>query len=123
MPMLTKMKMTKAMVPGNNAENDGDGNGGTQGAVDTVSKIAMPKMYRVLLINDDFTPMDFVVAVLKRFFSKNEDQATNIMLDVHQKGVGTAGVFILEIAEMKVMQVNQFARLNEHPLKCTLEQE
>lgn len=80
-------------------------------------------MYKVILLNDDYTPMDFVVLVLRRFFSKTEEQATQIMLDVHKKGAGVAGVFSLEIAEMKVMQVNQFAQLNQYPLKSTLEEE
>ena len=80
-------------------------------------------MYRVILLNDDYTPMDFVTLVLKRFFAKTEEQAQQIMMDVHQKGSGTAGVFTLETAEMKVMQTNQFAQLNQHPLKCTLEEE
>ena len=80
-------------------------------------------MYKVLLLNDDYTPMDFVVLVLKRFFGKNEQEATKIMLEVHHKGAGVAGVFSLEVAEMKVMQTNQFAQLNQHPLKATLEEE
>jgi ATP-dependent Clp protease adaptor protein ClpS len=92
-------------------------------ALDTVSRVETPKLYRVLLLNDDFTPMDFVVLVLRRFFGKSEEQASAIMLDVHKKGAGTAGVFSLEVAEMKVMQVNQFARIEKYPLKCTLEPE
>lgn len=95
----------------------------TEGSIETIERVDTPKMYRVLLVNDDFTPMDFVVLILRRFFSKNEQEATAIMLDVHQKGAGTAGVFTLEIAEMKTMQVNQFARMNRHPLKCTVEPE
>ena len=79
-------------------------------------------MFAVLLLNDDYTPMDFVVLVLRRFFNKNEEEATAIMLDVHKKGSGIAGVFTLEVAEMKVMQVNQFAQMNQHPLKSTLEE-
>lgn len=92
-------------------------------SVQTVPKLDTPKMYKVILLNDDYTPMDFVVLVLRRFFSKTEEQATQIMLDVHKKGAGVAGVFSLEIAEMKVMQVNQFAQLNQYPLKSTLEEE
>lgn len=79
-----------------------------------------PKMYAVLLLNDDYTPMDFVVLVLRRFFAKSEEEAQVIMLDVHQKGSGVAGVYTLEISEMKVMQVNQFAQISQHPLKSTL---
>jgi ATP-dependent Clp protease adaptor protein ClpS len=94
-----------------------------EGSVETINRVDKPKMYKVILLNDDFTPMDFVVLVLQRFFAKNEEQATAVMLDVHQKGAGVAGVFTLEIAEMKTMQVNQFARHNQHPLKCALEHE
>ncbi|MCE3009373.1 MAG: ATP-dependent Clp protease adapter ClpS [Proteobacteria bacterium] len=101
-----------------NQQNQND----TSGSVETLQRVTTPKMYRVLLLNDDYTPMDFVVLVLRRFFGKNEEQATHIMLDVHKKGAGTAGVFTLETAEMKVMQVNQFARMNQHPLKSTLEE-
>lgn len=91
-------------------------------AVETLPAVETPKMYVVVLLNDDYTPMDFVVLVLRRFFAKNEEEASRIMLDVHKKGSGVAGVFTLEVAEMKVMQVNQFARLNQHPLKSSLEE-
>lgn len=91
--------------------------------VQIVPKLDTPKMYKVILLNDDYTPMDFVVLVLRRFFAKTEEQATQVMLDVHKKGAGVAGVFSLEIAEMKVMQVNQFSQLNHYPLKSTLEEE
>ena len=90
--------------------------------VQIIPKVDTPKMYKVILLNDDFTPMDFVVLVLRRFFSKTLEQATEIMLDVHKKGSGVAGVFSLEISEMKVMQVNQFAQMNKYPLKSTLEE-
>lgn len=100
----------------------GTGNQG-EGAIETIDRLDIPKMYKVILLNDDFTPMDFVVLVLRRFFSKTEEEATAVMLDVHKKGAGIAGVFTLEMAEMKTMQVNQFARMNQHPLKCTLEAE
>lgn len=83
----------------------------------------VPKKYKVLLLNDDFTPMDFVVHVLQRFFQKSPEQAQQIMMEVHQKGAGLAGVFTLEIAEMKSMQTNQYARLNQHPLKSIVEPE
>ena len=111
-----------------NNENHNDGNypfsspDGESG-VQIVPKLDTPKMYKVILLNDDYTPMDFVVIVLRRFFTKTEEQATEIMLDVHKKGAGIAGVYSLEIAEMKVMQVNQFAQLNKYPLKSTLEEE
>lgn len=92
-------------------------------SIQTIPRVETPKMYKVLLLNDDYSPMEFVVLVLRRFFGKNEEEATKIMLDVHKKGSGVAGVFTLEVAEMKVMQVNQFSQLNEHPLKSTLEEE
>jgi len=95
----------------------------TGGDTTIASRTKLPKKYKVLLLNDDFTPMDFVVQVLQKFFNKTQDQATEIMLQVHHKGVGVAGVYTLEIAEMKAMQSNQFARLNKHPLKTTIEPE
>lgn len=88
-----------------------------------IDRVQKPKMYRVILLNDDYSPMDFVILVLRRFFGKSEEEATKIMLDVHHKGAGTAGVFTLEVAEMKTMQANQFSRMNQHPLKCVFEPE
>jgi ATP-dependent Clp protease adaptor protein ClpS len=108
---------------GGGSDADREGAGDYRTVVDTAPRVETPRLYTVLLLNDDYTPMEFVVAVLKRFFAKNEETAMKIMLDVHEKGSGVAGVFSLETAEMKVMQVNQFARQNEHPLKCTLEPE
>ena len=81
-----------------------------------------PKQYKVLLHNDDYTPMEFVTFVLKKFFSKNETEATRIMLDVHEKGIGLAGVYSHEVAETKVIQVNQFSKSNQHPLKTSYEE-
>lgn len=85
-------------------------------------KVAEPKRYMVILINDDFTPMEFVVEVLTMYFNLNEEQATRVMLNVHTKGKGVCGVFPRDIAETKVVQVNEFARENQHPLLCTMEQ-
>jgi len=82
-----------------------------------------PSLYKVLLLNDDYTPMEFVVHVLERFFGKNREAATRIMLHVHQKGVGICGVYTFEIAETKVTQVMDFARTHQHPLQCTMEKE
>lgn len=93
------------------------------GDLETIDRVETPKMYRVMLLNDDYTPMDFVVLVLQKFFGKDLDAATKVMLDVHQKGSGVAGVYTLEIAEMKTNQSNQFARMNQHPLKCVWEAE
>ena len=90
-------------------------------ALETRTKTKRPPLYKVLLLNDDYTPMEFVVHVLERFFSKTRDEATNIMLHVHQKGAGVCGVFSFEIAETKVVQVMDCARENQHPLQCTIE--
>jgi ATP-dependent Clp protease adaptor protein ClpS len=80
-----------------------------------------PNMYRVLLLNDDYTPMEFVVHVLERFFNKDRESATRIMLHVHQNGIGECGIFTYEVAETKVTQVMDFARKNQHPLQCVME--
>ena len=90
-------------------------------ATRTRAKSKKPSQFKVLLLNDDYTPMEFVVMVLKRFFSMDLEQATRVMLHVHQKGVGVCGVFTYEVAETKVGQVMDFARQNQHPLQCTLE--
>jgi ATP-dependent Clp protease adaptor protein ClpS len=90
-------------------------------ATKTRTKPKKPSQFKVLLLNDDYTPMEFVVMVLKRFFNMNLEQATRVMLHVHQKGVGVCGIFPYEIAETKVNQVMDFAKQNQHPLQCTLE--
>ncbi len=90
--------------------------------LDVDSETQEPKLYKVLLLNDDYTPMDFVTFVLKKFFSKNETEAHQIMLDVHTKGAGVAGVYSFEVAETKVVQVNQFSKNSQYPLKTTLEE-
>ena len=84
-------------------------------------KLKKPPMYQVVLLNDDYTPMEFVVLVLERFFSKDRSQATRIMLHVHTKGKGMCGTFVREIAETKVAIVNDYARSNNHPLLCAME--
>ena len=84
-------------------------------------KLKKPPMYQVVLLNDDFTPMEFVVHVLERFFSKDRAQATRIMLHVHTQGKGLCGTYVREIAETKVAQVNEYARSNNHPLLCAME--
>ena len=91
--------------------------------IKTRTKTKKPSMYKVLMLNDDYTPMEFVVHVLERFFGKNREEATRIMLHVHQRGVGICGVFTYEVAETKVNQVMDFARRHQHPLQCTLEKE
>ncbi|WP_456303632.1 ATP-dependent Clp protease adapter ClpS [Humitalea rosea] len=108
--------------PGGGQNNGGDGvNTGV--VVRTRPKTRKPAMYKVLMLNDDYTPMEFVVHVLERFFQKNRDEATRIMLHVHRRGVGVCGVFTYEVAETKVTQVMDLARQNQHPLQCTIEKE
>ena len=107
---------------------DEDGDGGSPGgagqvgvATRTRTRPKKPSMYKVLMLNDDYTPMEFVVMVLKRFFRMDLEQATRVMLHVHQRGVGVCGIFPYEVAETKVAQVMDCARENQHPLQCTLE--
>ena len=90
-------------------------------AVKAKPKAKKPSMFKVIMLNDDYTPMEFVVMVLERFFGKTHDEATHIMLHVHQKGVGVCGVYTYEVAETKVTQVMDSARQHQHPLQCTLE--
>jgi ATP-dependent Clp protease adaptor protein ClpS len=87
------------------------------------AKTKKPSMYKVLMLNDDYTPMEFVVHVLERFFSKSHEDAVRIMLHVHHRGVGVCGVFTYEIAETKVNQVMDLARQHQHPLQCTIEKD
>lgn len=103
-------------------DKDGDDSGrGTAVITRTRAKTKKPSLYRVLLLNDDYTPMEFVVHVLERFFRKNREEATQIMLHVHNHGVGECGVYTFEVAETKVSQVMDFARQHEHPLQCVME--
>jgi ATP-dependent Clp protease adaptor protein ClpS len=103
-------------------EGDGTGNGtGVGVATRTRAKSKKPSLYKVLMLNDDYTPMEFVVLVLQSFFRMSIEDATRVMLHVHQKGVGVCGIFSYEVAESKVSQVTDFARQNQHPLQCTLE--
>ncbi len=105
---------------------DGSGDDNSDGTntgvvVRTKPKTAKPEMYKVIMLNDDYTPMEFVILVLQSFFHKNHEDATRIMLHVHQKGVGVCGVYTYEVAETKVQQVMDLARQHQHPLQCTLE--
>ncbi|MCW4461549.1 MULTISPECIES: ATP-dependent Clp protease adapter ClpS [unclassified Sphingomonas] len=102
-------------------DDDADGGSATGVATRTRAKTKKPTPYRVLMLNDDYTPMEFVVLVLQRFFKMDMEEATRVMLHVHQRGVGVCGVFSYEVAETKVAQVIDFARQNQHPLQCTLE--
>ena len=101
-----------------------DGNGSETGVITrTKPKTRKPSLYKVLILNDDYTPMEFVVHILEQFFNKTREEATEIMLHVHQNGVGICGVFTYEVAETKVTQVVDFARQNQHPLQCTMERD
>ncbi len=105
-------------------EDEGAGGSGQDQvgiATKTRAKPKKPSLFKVLMLNDDYTPMEFVVLVLRRFFQMDLEQATRVMLHVHQKGIGVCGIFPYEIAETKVNQVMDFARQNQHPLQCTLE--
>lgn len=106
-----------------NSDDGDDGGTGTGVLTKTKAKTKKPSMYKVLLLNDDFTPMEFVVIILQRFFHMTMEEATEVMLHVHQRGVGVCGVFTYEVAETKVNMVLTFAKQNEHPLQCTMEKD
>jgi len=101
----------------------GPGAPGTAVIAKTKPQTKRPNMYRVLILNDDYTPMEFVVHILERFFGKDHEAATRIMLHVHHHGIGECGIYTYEVAETKVTQVMDFARQHQHPLQCTLEKE
>ena len=122
MPSDERLLPPRASDDGDDAIGGGNGSG-TGIATKSRAKTKKPSMYKVLMLNDDYTPMEFVVAVLERFFSKQHEEALQIMLHVHQKGVGICGVFTYEVAETKVTQVMDYARKHQHPLQCTLEKE
>jgi ATP-dependent Clp protease adaptor protein ClpS len=122
----------EAGMSGRDHERDrrgpGDRNGGRGGTstglvTKTRPKVKKPSLYRVLMLNDDYTPMEFVVHVLEKFFNKGREDAERIMLQVHREGVGVCGVFTYEVAETKVAHVVDFARRNQHPLQCTMEKD
>lgn len=119
---VTCAQVTRAEVTcAGQGNQDADGDNQVGIATKTRAKPKKPSQFKVLMLNDDYTPMEFVVLVLKRFFNMDLEQATRVMLHVHQKGVGVCGIFPYEIAETKVNQVMDFARQNQHPLQCTLE--
>ena len=118
--------LTASMIPatmtGEDRDDPGDGTGPSVGiATRTRTRTKKPSLYKVLMLNDDYMPMEFVVHVLQQFFRMDMEQATRVMLHVHQRGVGVCGIFSYEVAETKVNQVMDFARQNQHPLQCTLE--
>ena len=108
-------------MAGKNGSRD-DGEGKTGLVTKTRPKTKKPNLYKVLLLNDDYTPMEFVVDVLERIFNMDRTTATRVMLEVHTRGKGVCGVFTFEIAETKVAQVTTYARQHQHPLLCTMEE-
>jgi ATP-dependent Clp protease adaptor protein ClpS len=122
----TAMVEAVSIRSGPSGDEDGPGGGGGSGTgtgvvTRTRTETRKPSLYKVLLLNDDYTPMEFVVHVLQRFFRMSMDDATRVMLHVHQRGVGVCGIFTYEVAETKVTQVMDFAKQHQHPLQCTLE--
>lgn len=113
--------MTKTWTMSDQSDDNDDGDI----AVKTVTraKTKRPPLYKVMILNDDYTPMEFVVMVLERFFGMSHQQSFELMLTVHKKGLAVVGVYSHEIAETKVTQVMDFARQNQHPLQCTMEKE
>jgi ATP-dependent Clp protease adaptor protein ClpS len=126
MPYFWAMERTGAVefrpiIMAGGQDEEGPGGPGLGIATRTRTRTKKPTPYKVLMLNDDYTPMEFVVDVLQRFFRMDIEQATRVMLHVHQRGVGVCGVFSYEVAETKVNQVMDYARQNQHPLQCTLE--
>ena len=105
----------------NNDDKNGSGNTGTGIVTKTRPKTKKPSLYKVLLLNDDYTPQEFVVHVVEKFFNKSQEVAFQIMMHVHHNGVGECGIFTYEVAETKVTQVMDFARKHQHPLQCVME--
>ena len=116
-------KLAVKMSNHDDGDRDDEDDGRTGLTTKTRPKTKKPSLYKVLLLNDDYTPQEFVVYVLEKFFNKSREDANRIMLHVHHKGVGICGVYTYEVAETKVTQVIDFARQHSHPLQCTMEKE
>ena len=121
MPLIVDVQPARRAAQRMAAGGESRRGSGTAVVTKTETKLKRPDLYRVLLLNDDYTPMEFVIHVLERFFNKDRDAATHIMLHVHNNGVGECGVFTYEVAETKVTQVMDFARKHQHPLQCIME--
>ena len=121
MPLIDVTSYVPARLADDDRKRKGDGSPGTAVITKTRPQTKRPNLYRVLLLNDDYTPMEFVVHVLERFFNKDHETAHRIMMHVHQHGIGECGVFTYEVAETKVTQVMDFARKHQHPLQCIME--
>lgn len=122
----TALRMSSPGGPGKGRPGNGNGSGNEDGTglvTRTQVRTKKPSLYRVVILNDDYTPMEFVVFILERVFNKNAEDAYKIMLHVHNHGVGICGIYTYEVAETKVSQVRDLARRNEHPLRCDLERE
>ena len=118
----TQVRMNESDDGNDDGNDEGNAGGPTTGVVTrTKPKAKKPSLYKVIMLNDDYTPMEFVVMILERFFNKNHEEASQIMLHVHQKGVGVCGVYTYELGETKVTQVMDLAHQHQHPLQCTLE--
>lgn len=125
---MINLKTHIAMAGPDKGANGNPGDGSDDGmergvATKTREKTKKPSMYRVILMNDDYTPMEFVISILMGIFKKTQEEATQVMLNVHQTGIGTCGVYTFEVAETKVAQVMDAAKRNMHPLQCTLEKD
>jgi ATP-dependent Clp protease adaptor protein ClpS len=119
-----KAKQPRMKDPGDkDGSGNGPGNTGTGIVTKTRPKTKKPSLYKVLLLNDDYTPMEFVVHILETIFGKSREEAVDVMLHVHRHGVGICGVYTFEVAETKVAQVIEFSRRHQHPLQCTMEKE
>lgn len=121
--MACPTQRAQILVSAQRREGDGKTKHGVGTATKTRSKTRRPSLYKVLLLNDDYTPMEFVVYVLERFFNMDHGRAVELMLTVHNKGVAVVGIYPFEVAETKVTQVMDAARANQHPLQCTMEKE
>jgi len=121
MPGADPFQFPPVLMADDDRRRRGDNAPGTAVITRTKPQVKRPSLYRVLLLNDDYTPMEFVVHVLEQFFNKKREEATRIMLHVHQHGVGECGVYTYEVAETKVTQVMDFARKHQHPLQCVME--
>jgi ATP-dependent Clp protease adaptor protein ClpS len=121
MPLIDVTLHVPARLADDDRKRKGDGSPGTAVITKTRPQTKRPNLYRVLLLNDDYTPMEFVVHVLERFFNKDHETAHRIMMHVHQHGIGECGVYTYEVAETKVTQVMDFARKHQHPLQCIME--
>lgn len=116
-PEVERRKFEKYRLSATQSQSD------TDAATSTLPKTARPSFYKVILLNDDFTPMDFVVLILRKFFGKNDGDAQQVMLQVHQEGAGIAGVYTFELAETKTYLVNEYSRQHKYPLKCVMEKD